>query len=125
MKWLDVWRNNIKMGLTTWAEISDLPNSRSDCHAWGASPNIEFFRTVLGIDSRAPGFSKVKIEPHLGDLKTASGEIPHPNGTLSVDYKMTNGKWKINIRLPGKTTGTFIWKGKAYWLKAGNNSFQI
>jgi alpha-L-rhamnosidase len=56
MNWLDVWRNNIKMGLTTWAEISDLEHNRSDCHAWGASPNIEFFRTVLGIDSYAPGF---------------------------------------------------------------------
>lgn len=125
MKWLDVWRNNIKMGLTTWAEISDLPNSRSDCHAWGASPNIEFFRTVLGIDTRAPGFAKVKIEPHLGDMKTASGEIPHPNGTLSVDYKMDGGKWKINILLPGKTSGVFVWKGKTYMLKAGGNNFLI
>jgi alpha-L-rhamnosidase len=78
MNWLDVWRNNIKMGLTTWAEISDLEHNRSDCHAWGASPNIEFFRTVLGIDSYAPGFSKVKIEPHLGKMENASGEIPHP-----------------------------------------------
>jgi len=66
MKWLDVWRNNIKMGLTTWAEISDLEHNRSDCHAWGSSPNIEFFRTVLGIDTDAPGFRKVRIEPHLG-----------------------------------------------------------
>ena len=60
MNWLGVWRNNIKMGLTTWAEISDLENTRSDCHAWGCSPNIEFFRTVLGIDSDAPGFKKNK-----------------------------------------------------------------
>jgi len=125
MKWLDVWRNNIKMGLTTWAEISDLPNSRSDCHAWGASPNIEFFRTVLGIDSYAPGFTKVKIEPHLGDMKTASGEIPHPNGKLSVAYKMNGSKWDISILLPAKTSGTFVWKGKSYLLKAGDNAFKI
>lgn len=125
MKWLDVWRTNIKLGLTTWAEMSDVPNSRSDCHAWGASPNIEFFRTVLGIDTRAPGFAKVKIEPHLGDMKTASGQIPHLNGKLSVDYKLEGGKWKINILLPGKTTGIFVWKGKTYLLKAGGNSFRI
>ncbi len=67
LNWLDLWRENIKMGMTTWAEISDINNARSDCHAWGASPNIEFFRTVLGIDSDAPGFAKVKIEPKLGD----------------------------------------------------------
>lgn len=125
MKWLDVWRNNIKMGLTTWAEISDLPNSRSDCHAWGASPNIEFFRTVLGIDTRAPGFASVKIEPHLGGMKTASGGIPHPNGKLSVAYKLEGSKWNINILLPAKTSGAFVWKGKTYLLKTGNNSFKI
>jgi alpha-L-rhamnosidase len=125
MKWLDVWRNNIKMGLTTWAEISDLPNSRSDCHAWGASPNVEFYRTILGIDSYAPGFAKVKIEPHLGDLKTASGEIPHPNGKVAVDYTLNGIKLTAKIALPPKTSGIFIWKGKVYLLKAGANRFEI
>src|SRR5450755_3178172 len=73
LHWLGTWRENIKMGMTTWAEIPDINNSRSDCHAWGASPNIEFFRTVLGIDSDAPGFAKVRIEPHLGTLKNILG----------------------------------------------------
>jgi alpha-L-rhamnosidase len=125
MNWLDVWRNNIKMGLTTWAEISDLEHNRSDCHAWGASPNIEFFRTVLGIDSYAPGFSKIKIEPHLGKLENASGEIPHPNGTVAVKYARNGVKWDISISLPIKTDGVFVWKGKSYYLKGGKNIFNI
>jgi hypothetical protein len=125
MSWLDVWRNNIKMGLTTWAEISDLEHNRSDCHAWGASPNIEFFRTVLGIDSYAPGFSKVKIEPHLGTMENASGEIPHPNGTVAVNYVKNGAKWNISISLPIKTDGVFLWKGKSYNLKGGKNIFTI
>ncbi len=125
IKWLDVWRNNIKMGLTTWAEVSDLENTRSDCHAWGSSPNIEFFRTVLGIDSDAPVFSKIKIEPHLGQLRNASGEIPHPAGKVVVDYKSDNGKWKMKVNLPVKTSGTFIWKGKSYLLKAGENALVL
>ena len=63
MNWLNTWRENTKMGLTTWAEESNLQATRSDCHAWGASPNIEFFRTVLGvdIDSYAPGLLKLKL----------------------------------------------------------------
>ena len=125
MNWLDVWRNNIKMGLTTWAEVSDLENTRSDCHAWGSSPNIEFFRTVLGIDSDAPGFNKIKIEPHLGTLKNVNGEIPHPAGKVKVDYSFNKGKWKIEISLPQKTSGVFIWKGKTYVLKPGANSLLI
>lgn len=121
LQWLDVWRDNIRMGLTTWAEISDLPNSRSDCHAWGSSPNIEFFRTVLGIDSDAPGFRKIKIEPHLGSLINISGEMPHPNGKVAVAYAFEKDKWRIEIVLPGKTSGVLVWKGKKYQLKAGEN----
>jgi alpha-L-rhamnosidase len=123
INWLGIWRDNIKMGLTTWAETSDLHNNRSDCHAWGASPNIEFYRMVLGIDSYAPGFSKVKIEPHLGTLTNVSGEIPHPNGKVEVAYFLEKDKWKIKISLPQNTPGVFIWKGKRYPLKAGENSF--
>ncbi|PUZ23840.1 alpha-L-rhamnosidase [Chitinophaga costaii] len=125
MKWLDIYRDNIAMGLTTWAEYSDLHTTRSDCHAWGASPNIEFFRTVLGIDSDAPGFSKIKVTPHLGTLTNVSGEIPHPNGKVAVAYNLENGKWKIKVVLPQHTQGTLVWKFKTYALKAGENTFTI
>jgi hypothetical protein len=122
LDWLDIWRNNMREGLTTWAEMSDLGASRSDCHAWGASPNIEFFRTVLGIDSDAPGFAKVKIEPHLGRLKNASGEMPHPKGKVTVDYR--SGK-KALISLPPEVTGTFIWGGKTFSLHSGKNIIDL
>ena len=123
MKWLDIWREDIKLGLTTWAEMSDVPASRSDCHAWGSSPNIEFFRTVLGIDSYAPGFRKIRIEPHLGDLKNASGEIPHPNGKISVSYILTQKAFYVKVNLPPGTSGVFIWKGVEKPLVAGDNGF--
>jgi hypothetical protein len=126
--WLDIWRKNIADGLTTWAEISDLEHNRSDCHAWGASPNIEFFRTVLGIDSYAPGFAKIKIEPHLGKLAgpsmNISGEVPHPNGKIAVEYHNGTGRVDIKISLPQKTSGVFIWEGKSYPLSGGENRFR-
>ena len=125
LNWLNQWRENIKMGLTTWAEIPDINKARSDCHAWGASPNIEFFRTLLGIDSDAPGFTVVKIEPHLGTLKYLKGEIPHPGGKISVSYQLENGKWKVLIELPAAVMGSFIWQGKSYPLKEGSNTFSL
>ena len=123
LKWLDTWRENINMGLTTWGETPDLNKTRSDCHAWGSSPNIEFFRTILGIDSDGLSFSKVKIEPHLGEIKNISGRIPHPNGTLAVSYQFEKDKWTIQIDLPAKTTGVFVWKGKEMTLTEGVNKF--
>jgi alpha-L-rhamnosidase len=124
LQWLNVWKENINQGMTTWAEKSDINKSRSDCHAWGSHPNIELFRTVLGIDAASPGFQKIKIEPHLGDLKNISGEMPHPNGKISVAYEYTS-TWKVRIDLPAKTSGIFIWKGKKYSLKEGRNDFRL
>lgn len=125
LKWLDKWKENIAMGLTTWAETSDIGTTRSDCHAWGASPNIEFFRIILGIDSDAPGFSKVKIEPHLGDIKSIGGEIPHPKGMIKVKYKIESGFLNAAINLPLNTTGYFVWNAKKHDLKGGDNVFKI
>jgi alpha-L-rhamnosidase len=123
LNWLGKWRENITLGLTTWAETSEVSRSRSDCHAWGASPNIEFFRTVLGIDSDAPGFKKVKIEPHLGSIAKIGGEMPHPAGKILVRYDNSGKQINAEITLPEKVTGTFIWKGRSYDLKEGKNVF--
>jgi len=125
LSWLDKWRENIRLGLTTWAEMSDVAASRSDCHAWGASPNIEFFRIVLGLDSETPGFTTIRVEPHLGKLQKASGEMPHPNGMISASYQLENGKWDIRIGLPTATTGRLLWHGHVYPLKAGENKFAL
>ncbi len=125
LKWLNKWRENIAQGLTTWAETSDLDETRSDCHAWGASPNIEFYRTILGIDSDGVGFSKVKIEPHLGQIQKISGTMPHPKGEVSVSYQAENGKWKARIDLPKTVTGKLLWKGKTIALKEGANSLTL
>ncbi|MDQ8184384.1 alpha-L-rhamnosidase C-terminal domain-containing protein [Pelagicoccus sp. SDUM812002] len=125
LSWLDKWRENIDMGLTTWAEKSEVATSRSDCHAWGSSPNIELFRILLGIDSVAPGWKKVRVEPHLGELKEASGSIPHPLGTLSVSYREVNGLWVVRIELPNSVTGDFVWKGQSFPLNEGVNELRL
>ncbi len=123
LNWLGIWKDNLKMGLTTWAEMSDINDSRSDCHAWGSSPNIELFRTLLGIDSDAPGFSVIRVEPHLGAITTIKGSMPHPKGTITVSYMRNNGKWQIGINLPPETSGWLVWQQKKYPLHAGSNQF--
>lgn len=121
---LQIWRDQMALGLTTWAEKPE--PSRSDCHAWGASPNIEFYRILLGIDSEAPGFKKIRIAPSLGHLKEVSGTMPHPNGTITAAYKIdTEGNLTARLVLPTQTTGTFCWKGKEYPLKPGEQVISL
>ncbi|MEJ2005563.1 MAG: alpha-L-rhamnosidase C-terminal domain-containing protein, partial [Cyclobacteriaceae bacterium] len=125
LEWLDIWRKNIELGLTTWGEDSQVEDTRSDCHAWGSSPNIEFFRIILGIESAAPNFSSVHIEPHLGNINSIAGSIPHPSGEISVDYQRNKDVLNAVIELPGEITGIFIWEGKEYPLKGGRNQFSL
>lgn len=129
LEWLDIWRENFAMGLTTWAETSNLQTTRSDCHAWGASPNIELLRTVLGIDSDAIGFAKVRVTPRLSGLKSdkkgvrhIAGHMPHPQGEIAVDYTIDKkDKLTARITLPAGVTGTFCWKDEHVALSGGEN----
>lgn len=115
---LSEWQHQMKLGLTTWAEHPE--PSRSDCHAWGASPNIELYRIVLGIDSDAPGFDKVLLSPHLGPLKKVQGRMPHPKGEISVSYAVNPaGRLTAKINLPTGVSGRLVWKGQQKPLKAG------
>ena len=125
LNWLDTWRENMAMGLTTWGEDANVYGTRSDCHAWGSSPNIEFYRTVLGIDSDAVAFKRVRIEPRLGDLKEIGGTIPHPSGSITVHYKVKGGKIHAEITLPDDVDGLFVWNGKEQYVRGGKNTIKL
>ncbi|MDZ4799566.1 MAG: alpha-L-rhamnosidase N-terminal domain-containing protein [Bryobacteraceae bacterium] len=116
------WRWALQQGFSTWPE-TDSMSTRSDCHAWGASPNIELFRIVPGIDTAAPGFGRIRIEPNLGDLRKAAGSIPHPKGVISVRY--TRNGDKLNASVESPVPGLFVWAGKEQQLNAGENQIAI
>lgn len=120
---MDLWHTQLSLGLTTWAEQPE--PSRSDCHAWGSSPNIEVFRTVLGIKSDAPGFKKIRIQPHLGSLREVKGSIPHPLGDVVVDYRVNDIESVAIIDLPVKTTGILQWHGEEFILEPGLQQISI
>lgn len=121
---LQIWQDQMALGLTTWAEMPE--PSRSDCHAWGASPNIEFYRILLGIDSYAPGFKKIRIAPSLGKLKKVSGTMPHPLGSVTAVYDFNErGEGVARLILPEGTSGIFIWKGKEYPLVSGEQVISL
>lgn len=120
LEMLSPWRTMLGLHLTTWAEA--LTFDRSDCHAWGSSPNYELFRTVLGVEPAAPGFKHVRVAPHLNGLPEVSGTVPSPAGPISVSVK--EGV-KATIDLPPGTAGEFIWKGKTRALKAGRTEIPL
>jgi hypothetical protein len=119
LEMLEPWRQILKNGLTTWAETAD--PARSDCHAWGASPNFELLRTVAGIDSMAPGFARVRVAPNLGKLTQVHARMPHPKGEIDVRLVKSGGKLTADVELPAGITGEFEWAGTKKALAAGKN----
>jgi len=115
------WKFMLNMGATTfWEEIN---KTRSDCHAWSASPCYDFFSLVAGIEPNSPGFKTVKIAPNPGRLKKIKATCAHPKGLIEMDFlKTDNNSVKAEVILPIETSGIFVWEGKTYILNAGKNT---
>lgn len=121
---LGPWKKMLDAGLTTFAEAPE--PTRSDCHAWSASPAYDFLATVCGIIPASPGFRTVRIEPHPGSLTHCHGSMPHPDGTIAVQYdRDAAGHWNIAVDLPERLKGDFVWKGRSYKLHPGANHFLL
>ncbi|CAM4423601.1 Alpha-L-rhamnosidase N-terminal domain-containing protein [Pedobacter westerhofensis] len=118
---LTPWRDMLKLGLSTFAEKPE--PTRSDCHAWSASPNYDFLATICGITSDAPGFERVLIRPFLGELTQAECTMPHPSGQIAVKLQRTGESGvRAEIKLPEGLTGTFAWKNKTSKLHSGTQT---
>jgi len=77
----------------------------SFCHGWASGPTAWLSEHVLGITVLEAGCRKVKIEPHLGDLKWVEGTYPTPYGIISVHHERLNdGKIKSKISAPKEIT---------------------
>ncbi|MBO5255306.1 MAG: alpha-L-rhamnosidase [Opitutales bacterium] len=106
---LEPWHDMVNIGLTTFAENPE--PTRSDCHAWSASPIYEFFATVCGVNPASPSFKTVRISPNMGKLNYVKASIPHPKGTIKIELRKnensTNFEY-VNISLPDSVEGELV-----------------
>ena len=71
------------------------------CHGWASGPTSWLSRHVLGVEVLEPGCKKVRITPHLGDLKWVEGTFPTPFGIIKIKHeKQANGKVLSDIQVP-------------------------
>lgn len=121
---LQPWQNMLANGLTTFSEEPE--PSRSDCHAWSATPLYHLLSLVCGIQPAAAGFNKVQIIPNPGNLEWFEGSMPHKLGPIQVklNQSKTGGLSGI-VTLPHKLYGYFEWKGKRIKLQPGVNNIRM
>lgn len=54
-------------------------------HGWSCTPTRDMVFYTLGVMPAEPGYTKVRIAPHLGRLSWAQGVVPSPHGLISVE----------------------------------------
>jgi hypothetical protein len=117
------WYDMLDLGLSTWAETPE--PSRSDCHAWSASPNYDLLTVVAGIRPGSPGFKTVRIEPHLEGLHQLKTSMPHPNGVIETSYQLVKDHWVATVILPAGVDGEFAWRDHVLPLHSGRQTFSL
>lgn len=70
------------------------------CHGWASGPTAFLSRHILGIKPMEPGYKKIKIEPHMGNLTFAEGKIPTPYGAIEIRHKIIDGKVESEVSVP-------------------------
>ncbi len=120
LKSLAPWRELLALHFSTWPEVPG--DTRSDSHAWTAHPIYDLLTLVAGIEPASAGFSTVRIAPHMGGLPSLAATYPHPEGEIKVEYMREGTGLNAKITLPGGLKGNFVFNGKEWVLKPGDNT---
>ncbi len=110
------WGGMLDHGLTTCAEgfnrkqenyfVSTLNHGApgSFCHGWSAGPAYLLPSMVLGVAPLEPGYRRVCVQPALGGLRWAEGDVPTPQGIIRVRWEQTS-RFVGRVLLPPGVSG--------------------
>ncbi len=118
---LSKWKDLLKEGLTTFPEGV----SRSDCHAWSASPDFEMAATFAGVEPQTPGFKKVILRPQLDKLMNVEAKVAHWAGEIHVILEKKGKGLSGSVTLPSGINGRLEWSDKSIELLPGKNEIKI
>ena len=104
------WGFMLENGATTlWETWAASDNVYSKNHPMFGSIAEWFYRSLLGINTAAPGFKKIIIKPQpAGDLVFAKGSYNSLYGKISSDWNITQGKFTLKVGIPANTSAE-IW----------------
>ena len=120
---LDGWRTFLEHGAKTTFETQRL-YSRSDCHAWSASP-VAFCQTAFaGVRPASPFFKTVRIAPDPAGLKRIRATTPSPCGPIETALEFADGGVSGAVTLPKGLSGEFVWNGRTQSLSEGRNEIR-
>lgn len=102
------WGNMIAHGATTLYETWAYPDTIcSQNHPMFGSISEWYYKSLLGINSKAPGFTRFEIKPQpAGDLTWAKGHYDAIIGRISSDWKIEGTHFYLKVSIPANTSAT-------------------
>ena len=99
------WGNMLANGATTLYESWEYPDTvASQNHPMFGSISEWFFKSLLGINARAPGFTKFEIKPQpAGDLTRAKGYYDAMVGRIVSDWHIEGVKLYMDVTIPANS----------------------
>jgi alpha-L-rhamnosidase len=102
------WGNMLANGATTLYESWAYPDTvNSQNHPMFGSISEWYYKSLLGINSKAPGFTRFEIKPQpAGDLIWAKGHYDAVVGRISSDWKIEGTRFFLKVTVPANTQAT-------------------
>lgn len=120
---LKAWNGFMAKGFKTVPE--NFADTRSDCHGWGAHPLYHLVANVAGIRPASPGFRSVLIAPQPGLLKKIEASCPHPQGAITVRYRLSQSRFTAELELPPGLSGEFVLGHHRVKVKSGRQTLRL
>lgn len=103
------WGYMLAKGATTlWESWAYSDNVYSQNHPMFGSVDEWFYKSLLGINAAALGFSKIIIKPQPAELTWAKGSYESVYGTIVSDWKKEADNFILKVAIPINTTAE-IW----------------
>ncbi|RDW80803.1 six-hairpin glycosidase-3 [Coleophoma crateriformis] len=106
------WMASNDPGITFWEGIGANGSKyeadyTSLAHGWSTGVVPALTNYVLGVIPTGPAFSVWSVKPIPGDVTWARGQVPTPNGAISVDWTSANNyqKFRLAVSAPTASTG--------------------
>jgi len=106
------WGYMVARGATTlwelWQEKTG-PGMNSHNHPMLGSVGAWFYRALGGINTEAPGYRRIRIEPQIvGDLNWASATVETVRGTVSCSWARSPGRVTAHVVIPVNSEATVL-----------------
>ncbi|MET7683868.1 alpha-L-rhamnosidase C-terminal domain-containing protein [Streptomyces sp. NPDC005423] len=112
------WMDRNDPGTTHWEGIG--PDGSpyegaftSMAHGWSTGVLPALTHHLLGARPTSPGYATWEVHPQPGDVDWATGQLPTPNGPLTVEWENDARQFRLTVQVPAHTRGSVAFPGDA------------